>query len=163
MAKRRLKSGLLYWRDLSPKTQSTWINRYGSKEAAQRVRRVLPVNKLSPKTQQRLIKQYGTAREAQRTRIDQAMIRFLARQEEKLAVKPTELEPETRYGPFRSVREINEERSELVELAEEASIPYEHYTREEWTEIVNEQAGTSWTASDRELWEGYRRNIVEPT
>ncbi len=163
MTKRRLKSGLLYWRDVSPKTQNKWINRYGSKEAAQRVRRVLPVSKLKPRTRERLIKQYGSVGQAQSARIDQTMIRFLTRQEEKLNAKTVpEPEPEPkRY--YRSVWEINKERSELVEYGEASSIPYDHYTPEEWAAIVNEQAGTDWTPQDKEMWEGYRRNVVEPS
>ncbi len=76
---KRLKSGLLQWRYLSPKQQRAEIRKYGSKESAQRARRTLPANKLSERTRRRLASQYGNLREATRQRRREAARRYTER------------------------------------------------------------------------------------
>ena len=99
--KRYLKSGLLSWRSLSAKQQRAEIRKYGSKEAAQRARRLLPTQKLKPRAKTILVRRYGSVQAATRERRQRSAQRYVQRVTRPPVVykpPPTVEEPELEEG-----------------------------------------------------------------
>ncbi len=154
MDPRRLKSGLLKWRYLSPRQKRAETRKYGSIKAAQSARRVLPINRLTPKGKQRFIKRYGSISEANRQR---RIIRAERVNRPPVISPPPELELPTAEGgfeaPLPTIEEVVRERAETKNWND----PNDRMSREEWREYVSDRVGFDVALEDTRLWAEYKR------